>query len=266
MLRGEAGAFAHELAQLFRMDAFGAGRINGDRAQYSALLHQTCKSAVTGSPRRLTHPSQPAHRRAVPACQQSIQRLDLRRKQASGQLIGDLALGKRRCRRDQTLDDGSTRSDNFSAPQLVRQSRGNCHGIRIPERDRQQAREQLTLVFRGKHAEAKCRPQRAQLLAPGLVACGVIGECPGGNAKLAGNKGECCLRNDLARTQQAPGIAENTELQRETKLVRIAATTLYGGEIGDTQGPVPDQFGFGDRQGKQLLELLADDGAASRHG
>jgi hypothetical protein len=55
-------------------------------------------------------------------------------------------------------------------------------------------------------------------------------------------------------------------LQRETKLVRVAATTLYGGEIGDTQGPVPDQFGFGDRQGKQLLEQLARDGAASRHG
>jgi len=55
-------------------------------------------------------------------------------------------------------------------------------------------------------------------------------------------------------------------LQRETKLVRVAATTLYGGEIGNTQGPVLDQFGFGDRQAKQLLELLADDGAASRHG
>src|SRR6516225_8145509 len=121
-------------------------------------------------------------------------------------------------------------------------------------------------MFRGKHAEAECRPQGAQLLAPCLVARGVIGECPRGNAKLAGNKGECCLRNDLARTQQAPGIAENTELQRETKLVRVAATTLYGRKIGDTQGPVPDQFGFGDRQGKQLLELLAGDGAASRHG
>jgi hypothetical protein len=137
MLRGEAGAFAHELAQLFRMDAFGTGRINGDRAQYSALLHQTCKSAVTGSPRWLTRPSQPAHRRAVPARQQSIQRLGLRRKQAAGQLIGDLALGKCRCRRDQTLDDGSTRSDDVSASQLVHQCRGNRHGIRIPKRDRQ---------------------------------------------------------------------------------------------------------------------------------
>jgi hypothetical protein len=111
--------------------------INGDRAQYGALLHQTCKSAVTGSPRRLTRPSQPAHRRAVPARQQSIQRLGLRRKQASRQPIGDLALGKRRCRRDKTLDNGSTRSDDFSAPQLVRQCRSNRHGIRISERDRQ---------------------------------------------------------------------------------------------------------------------------------
>ena len=104
------------IQQLFRMDGLGAGRINGNRAQYSALLHQTCKSAVTGSPRRLTRPSQPAHRRAVPACQQSIQRVDLRRKQASGQLIGDLALGKRR------LSRGNLDRSRIASPENVPQT------------------------------------------------------------------------------------------------------------------------------------------------
>jgi hypothetical protein len=33
-------------------------------------------------------------------------------------------------------------------------------------------------------------------------------------------------------------------LQRETELVGVAAAALYGGEIGGTQGPVPDQFSF----------------------
>jgi hypothetical protein len=55
-------------------------------------------------------------------------------------------------------------------------------------------------------------------------------------------------------------------LQRETELVRIAAPALYGGEIGGTQDPVPDQLRFGDGQGEQLLDLLTGDGAASRHG
>jgi hypothetical protein len=78
---------------------------------------------------------------------------------------------------------------------------------------------------------------------------------PRGNAKLASNKGECCFRNDLARAQQAPGIAESAELQRETKLVRVAATTFYGGEIGNTQGPVPDQFGYSARSGTHPIPL-----------
>jgi hypothetical protein len=61
-------------------------------------------------------------------------------------------------------------------------------------------------------------------------------------------------------------MAQRTELQRETELVRVAATALYGGEIGSTQSPVSDQVGFGGRQGKQLLDLLATDSPASRHG
>jgi hypothetical protein len=98
------------------------------------------------------------------------------------------------------------------------------------------------------------------------VARGVIGERIRGNAQLVGYEGECRLWNDLARPQQAARIAESAELQRETELVRVAAPALYGGEIGGTQGPVPDQHRFGDGQGEQLLELLAGDGAASRHG
>jgi hypothetical protein len=54
-------------------------------------------------------------------------------------------------------------------------------------------------------------------------------------------------------------------LQCKAELIGVAAAALYGGEIGGTQGPVPDQFRFGDGQGEQLLEPLAGDGAASRH-
>jgi hypothetical protein len=55
-------------------------------------------------------------------------------------------------------------------------------------------------------------------------------------------------------------------LQREAKLVRIAATALYRGEIASIQGPMSDQFGFGNRQYQQGFDLLAGNGSASRHG
>jgi hypothetical protein len=67
------------------------------------------------------------------------------------------------------------------------------------------------------------------------------------NTELAGNKTKRQLRDRLARAQQAARVTESAELQRETELVGVAAAALYGGEIGGTQGPVPDQCSFGGR-------------------
>ena len=249
MLRGEAGTLARKLAQAFGVNAFGASRIEADRAEQAALLHQTRKGAVTGRAGRLTRPGQIAHRGAFLGRQQSIQRLGLRGKQASGQLIGDLALGKRRCRCDQTLDDGSARSDDLSSPQLVHQRRGDRHGVRIPERHWHQPRPSNSRLCCGaKHAEAECRPQRAQLLATRLVRARRNWRVHREQRRSwPATKASAASGIDLARAQQAPRIAESAELQRETELVRIAAAALYGREIGGTQGPVPDQFRFGDR-------------------
>ena len=83
----------------------------------------------------------------------------------------------------------------------------------------------------------------------------------GGNAELAGNKAKRCVREDLPGPQQAARVTESAELQRKAELIGVAAAALYGGEIGGTQGPVLDQFGFGGRQGKQHLDLLAGNGA-----
>ena len=106
-------------------------------------------------------------------------------------------------------------------------------------RHRRQPREQLAPVFEVKHPEAERRPEARALLASGLVTFGVIGERPRGDAELAGNKNDCCLRNDLALEQQTPRVAESTELQR-TELAQVAATPLNGGEIGGAQCPLPD--------------------------
>ena len=78
MLCGETRTFARKLAQPFGMNAFGASRIEADRAQSGTLLHQARKGAVTGSARRLTRPGQPADRCALFYRQDSIQRPRLR--------------------------------------------------------------------------------------------------------------------------------------------------------------------------------------------
>ena len=112
------------------------------------------------------------------------------------------------------------------------------------------------------------KPNAAQsalkLLTTRLHTHGIIGKCIVCDAELAGNKTKRQLRDRLARAQQAARVTESAELQRETELVGSPRTALYGGEIGGTQGPVPDQFSFGGRQSKQHLELLA--GNARRLG
>ena len=83
VLSGKPGPLAGELAQAFRVNACGAGRIKGDCAKNRPLLHETRKGAVSGSARRLTRPGQRAHRRVLLGRQQGIERLGLRRKQVS---------------------------------------------------------------------------------------------------------------------------------------------------------------------------------------
>lgn len=130
----------------------------------------------------------------------------------------------------------------FTSPQFVHQGRGDHHSVRIPERHGEQPRPQLALVFQSKRVEAELRAQSAKLLATRLHTHGVGGECIVSNAELAGNKTKRYLRDRLARAQQAARVTERAELQRETELVGVAAAALYGGEIGDTQGPVPDHI------------------------
>ena len=96
-----------------------------------------------------------AHRRAFLGRQQRIQRFGLLWRQVSGQLIGYLALGKCHCRRDQTLDDGSARSNDLSSPQLVHQREGLFDGRRGLARtaeDQAVAELEMVLVAQGRGA------------------------------------------------------------------------------------------------------------------
>jgi hypothetical protein len=129
MLGSEAGTLARELAQAFGMHAFGAGRIESDGAENSALLGQAGEGAMAWNARRLTRPGQGAHRRAFLDRQQSFQGRGLRRKQISGQLTRDLALGEHQGRGHQTLDHRGTGGQDLSAAQLIHQGFGGRHGV-----------------------------------------------------------------------------------------------------------------------------------------
>ena len=77
---------------------------------------------------------------------------------------------------------------------------------------------------------------------------------------------QCWLRDGFARSQQAAGIAERAELQREAELVVAAAAALDHRKVGSRQGPMADRSASVDGQGKQVLKLRLGERAASRHG
>ena len=67
------------------------------------------------------------------------------------------------------------------------------------------------------------------------------GEQGGRNTELAGNKTKRQLRDQFARPQEPPRIAQRAKLQSETQPIAIAPAPVNCLEIGAAQGPVPDQ-------------------------
>jgi len=99
-----------------------------------------------------------------------------------------------------------------------------------------------------------------------LRPAGIGGKRVGADAKLAGDKMERRLRDDLARPKQPAGIAKRAELQSITELVVSAAPTLNGRKVGRDQGPVADEIRLAVWKRKQALELRLGERASSRHG
>ena len=241
MLGSEACPLTGEFAQAFRMHALGAGRVEADGAQAGQLLDHACEGTMAWGPRRLTRPGEHAHRSALFDQQQRIEGLGLFRRQVAGQLLSDTPLGQHRRGRNQLLDDGRAGCDQTVPAQLIHERRGDRRGTRGGNRHWHQPGQGLAAARGREVGEAECLAQGIELLVAGLEPLGVSSERRWFGAELLGDKAERFGWDQLTRPQQASRIAECAELQGEAEAVAVTPTSADLGEIGGTQGPVPDQ-------------------------
>ena len=248
------------------MHALGAGGIEADGAQAGQLLHYAGKGLVAGRTRWLPRPAQHAQGRALLGREHRIQRLRLSGGQVAGELARDVALGHDQGRGDQALHDTRAGSDDPAPAQLVHQRRGDRQGVCGGQRHRQQPGQHVAAVSRRVHAEAERLAQVVELFLPRLPPGGVGGERVGADMDLLGDEAQRWFGDGLAGPQQPAGVAEGAKLQGVAELVGGAAAPVHRGQVRPVQGPVPDEVGFGDRQGEQGIQLRFGERASSRHG
>ena len=138
-------------------------------------------------------------------------------------------------------------------------------GFVVAERHRQQPFVDL-LTLRRRVGEAQGCAQRAELLVAGLEPGGVGGEHLSSSVKLVGDETQRRLRNDLARSQHPPGIAQRTASWREAELVVNAATPVDEEQIIVAQGQVPHRSASVAGKASRTLELRFGERASLRHG
>ena len=114
--------------------------------------------------------------------------------------------------------------------------------------------------------KSKVSAQSVELFVACLKACGVSREGFRRSVNLMGDEAKCFRRDQFARPEKPPRVAESAKLQGEAQPIAIAPTPVNRREIGASQGPVPDQRVQLSRQGEQLIELCGRQRTASRHG
>jgi hypothetical protein len=121
-------------------------------------------------------------------------------------------------------------------------------------------------MLRREVGKSKVSAQSVELFVAGLKAHGVSREGFRRGVNLVGDKAKCFRRDQLARPQKPPRVAERAKVQGEAQPIAIAPTPVNRRQIGASQGPVPDQRVQLGRQGEQLIELCDRQRTASRHG
>src|SRR5215472_866265 len=120
-------------------------------------------------------------------------------------------------------------------------------------------------MLRREVGKSEVSAQSIELLVACLKACGVSREDFRRGVNLVGDEAKCFRRDQFARPQKPPRVAESAKLQGEAQPIAIAPTSVNRREIGASQGPVPDQRVQLSRQGEQLIELCGRQRTASRH-
>ncbi len=99
-----------------------------------------------------------------------------------------------------------------------------------------------------------------------MAPSSIGGKRVGADVDLICHEPQCRLGDGLARVQEPAGVTKAAKLEGIAKLIVPAAPAVDGGQVGPTQGPVPDQLCLVGWQGKHGLELRFGERAASWHG
>jgi len=121
-------------------------------------------------------------------------------------------------------------------------------------------------MLRREVGKSKVSAQSVELFVACLKARGVSREGFRRGVNLVGDESKCFRRDQFARPQKPPRVAERAKLQGEAQSIASAPTPVNRLEIGASQGPVPDQRVQLGWQGEQLIELCGRQRTASRHG
>lgn len=94
------------------------------------------------------------------------------------------------------------------------------------------------------------------VLAPGLVAPGIVGECRGRDAELAGHEVQQRGGRLLAGTKTLTRMAQQTELHGEAEAVHAAALGTHKQQVALAEHVVLGHFGGGGRNVELAGALL----------
>ena len=96
-------------------------------------------------------------------------------------------------------------------------------------------------MLRREVGKSEVSAQSVELFVACLKARGVSREGFRHGVNLVGDESKCFRRDQFARLQKPPRVAESAKLQGEAQPIAIAPTPVNRLEIGASQGPVPDQ-------------------------
>jgi hypothetical protein len=176
MLRAEPSTLSGKLSKPFRVNAFGGRRVELKRPQQLDLLDEPRQRSMPNDTRREPGPGELAEIGAVTQVQELVRGSELLAREASGQLLGHMAVGLQQRGADQPLDDRFARCRNPSTAQFLKQSPGDSETARRGERDRRQPCLHLSIMRLGEGRIAELAAQGFQLLVPRGAARTVRGK------------------------------------------------------------------------------------------
>jgi hypothetical protein len=164
------------------------------------------------------------------------------------------------------LDHANAGNDDASATHLLCERNEHGMAVRGFQRDRSQPLLQFGLAGIGQIREAEALSQCGEMLVSGLRPAGESADRIRRHSDVLGDECQQMHRHDLAVPQNATGISEHTELEREGKPCLRRPITADDLDILGNEAVMADERLLGVGQQKQRVPLRFGQRQSCRHG